>query len=355
MVVVIFPNKQQIENEFKTSSYTASIDFIQCYKRFGIHNVGNGTQSVILKYYTDRCIIITEQQQYVLSWLTNIAINLISNKLPKLVDGLNQIKFIQVRQGTDFNFPFTINNCIVLPQSTLTTFVTQFNNLSSQQQQISYQVRNLHRPASELSAINKSVNTIIHELIHIIQRYPQQCPTQHQLFNVIYTQLWGFKAVRNQQIIWSNPERRFPLVSNPDGFNFQWIIPLFDYQQQIFEWVMPVLTLNPITNKPIGILVKLQHNKTNDTYTILPIWEYIDKVKQYTDKFYGMQSQLYHPNEIIAHLIANYIVYDTKLISFSSSSSKRFYSLMETHLNVQNKQVSPDMNLSYPFSIHPRT
>lgn len=358
MVVVNFPNKQQIEHEFKTSSYTQSIDFTQLYKRFKLSAPNEQSahiHSYIIKYYCDRCVVIDKQQQYVLSWFTNLAVQLINNKLPKLLDGLTHIKFIQVEHNTDFDFPFTINNCIILPQSTISKFVGQFNQLSLQQQQISYQVRNLHRPITQISHINKSVNTIIHELIHIIQRYPNQCIRQNQVFNVIYTQLWGFKGIRRQQILWSNPERRFPLVSNPDGFNFQWIIPLFDYQQQVFQWVMPVLTLNPTTNKPIGILVKLHFNSADNTYTILPIWEYIDKVKQYTDKFYGLHSQLYHPNEILAHLIANYIVYDTKLISFSSSSSKLFYSMLQTHLSSPSVMSSIDLNLTYPYSLHPRT
>jgi hypothetical protein len=101
-------------------------------------------------------------------------------------------------------------------------------------------------------------------------------------------------------------------ITNPDGHNYQWSVII---NGQIY-W--PIAVSNQSSNgHPKGVLIG--EGGLFD----------LDKVHQYVNRFHGLGSQLYHPNEIYAHLVAKYMVHN---ITYPHNSTQlyqlinRFYS-----------------------------
>ena len=95
--------------------------------------------------------------------------------------------------------------------------------------------------------------------------------------------MWKFVKISTQGKI---PNR----ITNPDGFNDTWQIIIND------EIYTPILSL--YGGIPEGFLI----NNFNGSWTLLK------NCTKYTNNFYGLKSQLYHPNEIFAHLVSDYII-----------------------------------------------
>lgn len=58
----------------------------------------------------------------------------------------------------------------------------------------------------------------------------------------------------------------------------------------------------------------------------------ICSLKEYNEKFYGMNTQLYHPHEIMANLLTDYAV-TYKEYTDSAFKSTAFYALVDRLLN----------------------
>ena len=105
-----------------------------------------------------------------------------------------------------------------------------------------------------------------------------------------------------------NEDKMFNVLTNPDGYNYNWIIPIFNHETNRNHLFMPLLSRD-LNNKPKGILVEVDQVGPHK-YRVSNHWSNIHDIKRYVYKFYGLTKQLYHPNEIMAHLLANYVVLD---------------------------------------------
>lgn len=217
------------------------------------------------------------------------------HKLPKLCPNTDEIGYIKLKENIDWNFPYTINHCVVLPISFLKTICSSFSSIMPVK---SSNVWNLVRP--NYKTINKIACTICHEWIHISQRYKLK-----NEFNEIYTKIWGFSPFNYNHILKKSSKC---FITNPDGKNGDWSVILQGLR------LFPILVLDNTTNKPIGGL----YNPINDT-----IYSY---TSGYIQNFGGLTDQLYHPNEIFANLVSQYIIYGNMFIS-NWNTSQFYFSL----------------------------
>ena len=274
------------------SSNDAFIEFNKCdyFDRMADDELNYRTQS-ILSYYPNIPVSKNIKNMYkylvddfmkceidCLLYYHNICKKLFLEKLPKLlyVDPDIKFKYIKLKNNVDWNYPYTINNCVVIPQNLLNRMRKAIEDLSFNDNKI---VWNIFR--KNYTNINLNVGILCHEWIHIIQRYPNA--HIHNILDDIYVKLWKFVKISTQGKI---PNR----ITNPDGFNDTWQIIIND------EIYTPILSL--YGGIPEGFLI----NNFNGSWTLLK------NCTKYTNNFYGLKSQLYHPNEIFAHLVSDYII-----------------------------------------------
>ena len=132
---------------------------------------------------------------------------------------------------------------------------------------------------------NNLVNLIIHEYCHVYQRF------YLDMLNDLYSS-WGFKKVNLENKLIGNT------VLNPDGID-NW---MFKYNNKNY---IPILVGNS-NNQFIPFAFQIENNK------IINSKIEINSMDSFSDMFFNV-GQLYHPNEIMAHLVPLYL--DKKLIA----------------------------------------
>ena len=177
---------------------------------------------------------------------------------------------IKVNSDIEGGMPHTIENCIVIS----TKFLKYLDSLimSNNKNQL----------------IGDICTTLIHEHIHVYQR------REYSIFKELYTKYWNFslcnyklknKYLKNQRI-------------NPDGYD-DWCFN--DNNKNFFSFVS--LKDNSVHLNDVETLaIPIRNNKI--------IYEDINKIserKEY-NKFFCNVSQNYHPNEISAIILSEYII-----------------------------------------------
>ena len=208
------------------------------------------------------------------------------NKLPRLCPNTSDIKYIKLKKNIDWNYPYTINHCVVLPELFLKEIVDSFHTIKPIK---SNKVWNLTRP--NYKTINKIACNICHEWIHITQRYKLTSELED-----IYINIWGFNKTPIE------PKKGF--ITNPDGKNGVWSTIIDGIK------LYPIVILK--NDIPTGGLF-------DSTSGIV-----YDYTESYIRRFGGIRDQLYHPNEIFANLVSRYIIYNTMLIPNWNSSDFYF-------------------------------
>lgn len=144
---------------------------------------------------------------------------------------------------------------------------------------------------------NPDINTFIHELVHIDQR----------LYNNFYEKLYfklGFIKYKVHKI--KNLEQELDYLRiNPDGLDIEWIWNPsrnnYFFLGAFFFKNKNVTNLGDVSNNLLilnkNITGNLEYN--NDKMKI-------EKNNQFTDYFGDLKYNNYHPNEILAEIIANY-------------------------------------------------
>jgi len=149
-------------------------------------------------------------------------------------------------KNVEGNLPFTLDKYIFIPQNYL----------------------------NSTSNINEWINTLIHEQVHVIQRYHQE-----QFNQFYYSQHWEQQDAKS--VVPHDIYNKLKIVTNPDTMGTEWI-----YKKNI----VPLLTINE------------KHNLVRQGYDIKE--KKIEPLnKLITD--YPTNIQHEHPNEIYACLFAN--------------------------------------------------
>lgn len=224
----------------------------------------------LLFYYTNHVLEFTIKEKYAL----NTYIHYISThygKFPFLTKNWN---FVKLSNKLEKAMPFTLGKFIYLP---------------------SYYV-------DKLEYIHKSRNidfiavcdTLIHEKIHILQRY------NSTIFHHFYIKYLKYIHVKSYNIILTENWIKLHF-KNPDGLDIHWIL---QYENSYY---IPLLIF---TNKIKQIVIKLHKigtkYYTTNTYIDATKWEYF--------KIYPNGTSVYHPNEISAYILPKLIL-KTELFS----------------------------------------
>ena len=275
-------------------------------------------QSLIQKLYINSVNDLNPSEKTVLVQYFSMVMSLLKGKAPTLFPSVRIcICKLSNSRKLDWNFPYTLNNCIILPQQFIDRCILEAKDLKTSLSQKSNEVWNLYRP--QLSGMLNPATTIAHEIIHIIQRYPTT--KQNDLIENVYSE-WKFKRLHSNTIRYhSTDARNFLTVTNPDGVNYTWAVGI--WSQNKTNWFAPLLILPSIEQNPTGILLPLTI-EYNGSLTAGNFME-IEQNGKYLEMFgeIGVES-LYHPNEIFATAVSEWLIRDKV---FSKLNDSGFYNL----------------------------
>lgn len=249
-------------------------------------------------YYYHNLLEFSREEQIIIERICNISLSLMNAKIPKLVPK-NTIGFIKVKAGVDWDYPFTIGNNIVLSEMVIEKFF-ESTKLSQEYNQISAKQWNLWRPQS--TTILEHATLITHEIIHITQRNPT--PLQYNNILSIYKD-WGFRKIHPSSLVVQTGLSLPLLITNPDGYNFNYVVEV--YSEGKWNWLLPTLVYSQ--DKPRGIIFRLTP-LSDGRFIINNKYDYIEQFGKYKDMFPIAVEQLYHPNEIFATFVSEWLIKD---------------------------------------------
>ena len=281
-----FLNRSQAAKEYLESDYLYQMNYNELLYRlhiYGGHFINtlnsNHLRSQLINKYTDSVMEFTSADVISLNFYFNHLFHRLKKISPTLIPNKKPIGLIKLAENIDWNYPYTINHCIILP-------IRFINSLKINPNQ---------------SEIAQKTSILCHELIHILQRNNRIYSYHNRIFDFIYCKFWGFIKLQKGDIDIQN-KYNYNILTNPDGYNYQWAM----YLNNASQYLVPILVTDK-THKPVGILVESEKNSIGK-YFLTGRWSPIENVAHYMNKFYGMTHQLYHPNEIMAHLISDYII-----------------------------------------------
>ena len=252
-----------------------------------------GSETSVLTHYKKNLVEFNPEEMQAISWYVNALMPYLMKYARKLIP--NKLCFVKLRKGTEWDYPFTLHkqhnsveSCIVLTEKKLDQAIYGYKTQNDQ-------------------LVKEYMNMLVHEMIHLHQK------ANVKLYSQIYQQCFGMRKhrVKLDQAV------REQFLTNPDGYTYKWIIP-FNLEAGSYKepvWFLPALMLKG--DQIREMLIQLKMNKfgryCNDGMKFIPIEAYPTY-----QKLYGIRRQLYHPNEISAQLIADYIIngykYETELL-----------------------------------------
>lgn len=235
--------------------------------------------------------------------------SILMSKLPGLIP-IAPIKMIKMGPKVEFDCYHTIEHDIVCPVDKVAFMIDTYNAFMAGDRSDKFKLN-----------FEDNLMAMSHEIVHIIQRNDDLYPRASRLFNSIYVGVWGFTPIVRSQLDFSdvNWDSMPMFMANPDGYNLEWVVfskgrywmPSFADEMDGLLWeVIPKSTgLWHVTNNLVDI--------SSD--------------QSYLNRFYGKNDQTYHPNEIMAVLLCEYIVLDKKYNV--SPSNGLVYRLLDANLN----------------------
>lgn len=270
--MVEFLNAKSSLKILKDSSYFKSkFEYYESLKRQkNLKNHGITDLNLVILDFTDAEI-------QCLKWYLDKIVVFIQKYARKLMTFNFQIG--KLRTGFDWDFPFTVNRCIFLTEKKINNFRTAIST------------------GNQLY-IKNCMTTIVHELVHIHQRI------NVNLYEDMYRRIFGFKKAK----VYLYPEVSQYKLTNPDGLDLNWILPYNLNGSSSITWFLPMATVNQKCEF-VDCLIPIREKVYSSDYeTVIPgVFLPITAFPLYTSKF-GITKQLYHPNEISAQLIAEYVI-----------------------------------------------
>ena len=323
---LIFLNQSQARLEYQSTDYFDQMDSQELVDRLidltGKSESENHRKTLILKIkevYFSAVLNFNDHEKKIIKYYFGQLLNILISKATLLIPRKIPILLIKLSNGVDWNYPYTINHAIILPEYFVNNAINKYN-------------QSIHNNALRRTITIEIINTLCHELIHVIQRNKNIYPDHCRIFNFIYQKFWGFIKINKLKIKFykSYQKKFYNTITNPDGYNYQWVIPLFNSYNQSYQYFMPILTKGE-KNQHKGLLVKVI--LTAENFYLTDEYIEINQSPTYNQKFYGLSKQLYHPNEILAHLISDYIT--KNIIYFEKSETVdyfNFYRFINKHL-----------------------
>lgn len=229
----------------------------------------------------------TPAEKQMLSWVTKQLQPVVEAEFPLV--SRTPWTFLKVSGKLEGGLPHTRGACIVLAEPFLTRMMGGF------------------QPA-KLGFLRYFLGKLVlHEQVHVVQRL------QPNVFPPLYTKVWGFRRAPH---IESHPWLIARNVVNPDGADTGWVYPLKSENGKV-RWIWPLLILNGPGGKTEAMpqdfqLVAINVVETGKGFKVQtladgkPDFHPVAEVPEYARAFPTLD-ETYHPNEIVADLIASYI------------------------------------------------
>jgi hypothetical protein len=261
MIDLRFPHLNKAQKIVTTAGYVKQMRPLETHYRYGsVSHIG------------DAVIPFSEAEKQTIAWYYTLITEKLKHRGAELLP--SHINFIKFQKGVEWDCPFTIGTDTIVLSSKVVNEAEQGKTNSHYREQV--------------------LEMLVHELVHLHQR------REPDKYIHIYTSIFGF--IRKSVSLSDDLARR--VVTNPDGYNYEWIMA-FRLNAEI-KFMLPIAVLDA-QGRATGVLVelttfngKLFYNRDNIT---IPISAY-----PLYNRIFGVQEQLYHPNEIIARLISLYLV-----------------------------------------------
>lgn len=318
---MIFLDSITASNEFNTTDYFTNMDKKELELRIAlIHNYYPKYSSInnIRTLYSHLVKNFTTIEIMAIKYYHTIITYNFKQKLPLLCPNVENIKYIKMSENIDWNYPYTINYCVVLPEPFIKTLVEHYRTIVQNKQPISW---NYVKP--NYKQIDKLATVICHEWIHIVQRTSKSLIPQ---LENIYTNIWKFD--KNYKLNIGNNSNKYIFITNPDGKNGTWSIILNEKRY------FPLILYNTETNQTFDAMLDIQSN------------ELIDFPNDYLIKFGGIKDNLYHPNEIFADLVSQYIMLNRVYVA-TWENSEFYKKLNDFMCTSDNLPYSKKFNNNY--------
>jgi hypothetical protein len=176
-----FLTAQQAAQEYLKSDYFEQMNHNEViYRLYGLGgHVTQGescqtTKARLVQWYTSLTLNFTTNEQNVIKFYFRQLFNLLNNKAPGLIPKKRHIGLIKLNQGVDWDYPYTINHCIVIPVKFLNSLVSTYQQFVDQLERAPQEMWNPTRP--HYDAINRKNVIFCHEMIHILQRNKRLYP-----------------------------------------------------------------------------------------------------------------------------------------------------------------------------------
>ena len=213
-------------------------------------------------------------------------------EINKLIRGNRKTKLmlkvpfrVYMFDGIENNFPHTHNNSILIPVN------------------------------FELTDTYDTLNTLLHEKIHIIQRF------RKDNFYDLYENYWNFikTEIPNLSIVEKISR------TNPDGTDNNWVysknginIVLLSLYNDDFKNISDVRTYGVYLDSSYRVITPIKKKEINS-------------IEQFTDFFGFLNGNNYHPNEISADMIAGYLIESNSMLQKSDA----FLQMEQWYSNLQ--------------------
>ena len=227
--------------------------------------LGSNKYKNVVKRYLDMTLICTQNDKLCIEYYINV-LKLNVKKYTSLIN--SKWNIVKVSDKIEKGMPFTLGEYIFLSDKLLLKYYEDMI------------IKNKKN-------IIDNCETLIHEKIHIYQRYNQL------LFDKFYRKHFGSIKINN--LILKKPWKN-KLLSNPDGLDVNYVYP---YDNKFF---LPLLINTK--NKLKQIVIELESKK--DLLITTKHYMNIDDFKPF--KKYSNDISCYHPNEIYAYLISKLII-----------------------------------------------
>ncbi len=241
-------------------------------------------QTECRKRYQNAARSFTYDEQEVIKWMISRIYPVMKKEYPKFAD--TPWSFLKVADNIEGGLPHTRGHHIILSESFCRRLPAAVNNMNF-------------------------LELLIHEQFHVFQRLNQG------FFNSLYLKIWGFeKAEKINGCDWLISHH----LANPDALDCTWIFPVKNGKD--ISYILPLIVFSdgeslkkmPRDFRMIGISLE----KSADGFSVKPQPEQAGKplskdlmsIKEYTDIYQNLTTDIYHPEEASADIFAKMIIFD---------------------------------------------
>jgi len=256
---VIFLDKENGEKLFESNHFKEIQKTFQEKEVYYLSNkkIFNGDKDAVKQLFIESIIIPSTEQKKLLNKMCEKADKILIDLYGETI----KWKIMSWNYGVLWDYFTTIEDVIIIPEE--------------------------HLDIMEKTDGKSILAFLLHEAIHILQRYNLK-----NEFDDLYKEM-GFERKNIENILMKNREIKENWVTNPDGFNGEWLYKVKD------GYICPMVLLDSNGNH------KSKYVNMDKNLKIVGDVKELSLCKEY-EKFMGV-NQAYHPNEIFGSYMHKYM------------------------------------------------